>query len=236
MLRVVSTYNPAHWTTYVERNIRSWMEHVDAELVVYHEGDCPNIDGIVWRQWEDIPGAVDFIEQAKTFPPACGHFGNGYDYHRDAAKFSRKVFAQLDAAEEDGEYLMWLDSDVEVLRDFGTPLIESLMLGMPLARYERPGFHSETGVVIWDQRSPDTEQFFRGYRALYENRRIYCLPDGWHDCWALDFVVSKLGMPTANLTRGSRDFKSAHLAALNVVPDSELGAYLRHDKGNLKHA
>lgn len=232
MLRVVSTYNPAHWDTYVCRNLESWLENVDAELVVYHEGEQPDMDGIVWRQWEDIPGAVDFIREAESFPAACGQF-NGYDYHYDAAKFSRKVFAQLDAAEEHADHLMWLDSDVEVLRPFGEELVESLLMGLPMARYERPGFHTETGVVIWAL--GQCMRFFEGYRALYENRRVYCIPNGWHDCWALDFVVKQLGMPTANLTKGRGDFTSPH-SSLEVVSSSELGAYLRHDKGNRKYA
>ena len=232
LLRIVSTYNPADWDTYVKRNIESWRKHLDAEIVVYHEDDAPEMVGIEWRQWEDIPGAVEFIGQALEFPPACGRFGARYDYNYDAAKFSRKVFAQLDAAEESGDYLIWLDADVEVHRDIDEPLIQELLGGLAMARYERPGYHTETGVVIYDLRQ--CWAFFEAWQTLYENRRVYCLPKGWHDCWTLDFVVSQLGMATSNLTRGGRDYSTGQ--ALDVVPDSVLGAYLRHDKGMRKYA
>jgi len=237
-LRVVSTYDPANWGAFVQRNIRSWLEHLDAEFVIYHEGAEPPLqrDRIVWRQWEDIPGAQDFMRECEGFPPARGIFGKSYDYNFDAWKFSRKVFAQCDAADEGGELLLWLDSDVEMVRSLSTEKISELLTGLPMATYQRPGYHSETGVVIWDMRQREAQEFFRGYRALYENRRIFCLPSGWHDCWALDYVAEKTGMPVANLTRGGRDFQSPHYQSLHVVPDSELGAYLRHDKGMRKHA
>ena len=238
MLRIVSTYNPANWSAFVQRNIRSWLEFLeaDAELVIYHEGPEPALqrDRIVWRQWEDIPGAQDFVNECLAFPAAQGLFGRAYDYNYDAAKFSRKVYAQLDAADEGGDLLVWLDSDVEIIRPLETERIREILSGMALATYQRPGYHSETGIVMWDQ--AQAGEFWHAYRALYDNRRVFCLPNGWHDCWALDYVADKLRIPVANLTRGGRDYTSPHHQSLHVVPDSELGHYLRHDKGQRKYA
>jgi hypothetical protein len=221
---------------FVKRNILSWLEHTPFELCVYHEGKQPGLEHprLVWRQWEDIPGAVEFVEEAAKSKAARGMFGNGYDYNYDAHKFSRKVYAQADAAEEGTEYLLWLDSDVEVLQPMLSTVLEDVMRGMVLGRYERPGYHSETGVVIWDMRADVCRQFFKHYLGLYQSRRIYTSPRGWHDCWALDLVVDALKMPTANLcepghyTPGSPN--------LHVMPSSALGRYMRHDKGSRKRA
>ncbi len=233
-LRIVTTYNPAHWGVYVQRNLRSWLEHIDAEIVVYHEGPRSPLERerIGWRQWEEIPGAQDFIDECAAFPAARGRFGGAYDYNYDAHKFSRKVWAWLDAAEEPGDYLMWLDSDVEALAPFGVPLIQELMMGMAMATYQRPGYHSETGVVIWDLDRCET--LFRGLGALYRNRRVFCLDKGWHDCWALDFAIAQIGLTVANLTRDRREY-GPH-TDLEVVSKSDFGRYIRHDKGARKHA
>ena len=238
MLRVVSTYDPRNWEPFVERNLQTWLEHIDGELVIYHEDEQPDLKGPIWRQWEDIPGALDFRTQANQFPPAHGMFGQGdgkgYDYNYDAAKFSAKVYAQCDAAEERGDTLLWLDSDVEVKQGFGEDMIRDKLWSQPIGRFERPGFYTETGVVMWDLRQKN--DFFHGYRTLYDNRRIYCLQGGWHDCWALDFVIEQLGLATTNLTKGGQDFKSPHSGGKDVIGASELGVYFRHDKGPRKYA
>ena len=235
-MRIVSTFNPASWDAFVKRNILSWLEHTQCEIVVYHEGDQPPLEHprLIWRQWEDIPGAVAFHDEAKRFPPACGRFDQ-YDYNYDADKFARKVWAQCDAAQEETDYLVWLDSDVEILRDINTGLIESEINGMPIATYFRPGYHAECGVVIWDMQMPATIKFFLAYFNLYKSRNIYKLQRGWHDCWALDYVVYALQLPTTNLGKGG-DFTSPHYQMLDVIPGSTMGHYLRHDKGGRKNA
>jgi hypothetical protein len=230
-VRVVSTFNPECWDKFAKRNVLSWLEHTTWELVVYHEGEQPGLQHprLIWRQFEDIPGATDFIREARGFPPACGKFANGYDYNFDAAKFSAKVYAQCDAAVEAGEYLLWLDSDVEVTQTCLSAVIDKAMHGTAVGRYERPGYHSETGIVCWDLRRDVCDRFFTAYRRLYDTRRIYTLPRGWHDCWALDAIVDSLHMPCVNWTRAQPN-------QLAVVPGSELGTYMRHDKGMRKHA
>jgi hypothetical protein len=236
MERIVSTYNPADWGTHVQRNVESWLERTAFEVVLYHEGERPDFrhDRLVWRQWEDIPGAVAFTEEAKSFPPACGRFGRHYDYNYDAAKFSRKVFAQCDAAEEDADLLVWLDSDVFIAEPLFSRVLYDQLLACPMAIYERRGYHTETGVVLWDMKREECAEFFQGYRALFDNRRVYCLARGWHDCWAMDFVIAQLRMPIADLGPGG-DYSSPH-ANLEVVSRSELGHFLRHDKGMRKYA
>jgi hypothetical protein len=222
---------------FVKRNILSWLKHTECELVIYHEGKQPPVEHprLVWRQWEDIPGAVEFHEEAKKFPPACGRFVSGYSYHYDVDKFARKVWAQCDAAQEQTDYLIWLDSDVEITRDINRGVIEEAINGMPLATYVRPGYHCESGVVIWDMQMPATLKFFLAYLNLYKSRNIYKLQYGWHDCWALDYVCQAIQLPVQNLGKGG-DFTSPHYQQLDVIPGSYLGNFLRHDKGAKKYA
>jgi hypothetical protein len=229
-MRIVSTFNPKSWDAFVKRNVLSWLKHTTCELVIYHEGEQPPVEHerLVWRKWEDIPDAVAFHEEAAAFPAACGAFKDGYDYNYDVAKFGRKIWAQCDAAMEETDYLVWLDSDVELVRDLDVDVIEGQMNGMPIGTFFRPGYHCESGVVAWDMRQAITIQFFLAYISLFKRRTVYKLPNGWHDCWALDYVVSTIRMPFANF--------GTYSGNLDVIPGSPLGEYLRHDKGNRKYA
>jgi len=237
-LRIVSTFSPDQWAAFARKNVQTWLEHIDAEFVLYHEGEHPpNLQSprIMWRCWDEIPCAVEFVEDAINFAPACGRFGTQYDYNYDARRFAHKAYAQIDAAKEPGDLLLWLDADVELTRELSADRLEEMLAGAPMATFQRPGYHSETGVVLWDLRHPKAAEFFRGYERLYDSRRIYCIPRGWHDCWALDYVVEQLRIPCASLTKVTRDYGTPG-ANLHVVPESELGAYLRHDKGARKYA
>lgn len=243
-IRIVTTHNPAHWTTYARHNLESMLDFLPYEVVSYHEGTRPALehDRLVWRELWEVPGAEEFVDEAATFPPACGHFDGiksdrclpgsrlasaKYDYNFDAHKFARKVYAQCDAAEEPCDVLIWLDSDVEVLAPLSESRIEDTLGGMAMACYQRHGYHTETGIVFWDMRQEITARFFRHYRYLYDSRRVYTLAHGWHDCWALDAVSNVLAIPSTNLSR--------HPQRMDVVSSSALADVFRHDKGNRKY-
>lgn len=232
-MRIVTTYNPAHWSLYVERNIESWARHIPAEIVVYQEDDRP-IDNlkVVRRKLLDVPGLARFQHGIRDFKPAHGKFGAAYDYNFDAWKFSRKVYAQWDAAQEDTDILVWLDSDVFVTDDIPNDLWRVLLDGQAIATYQRPWYHSETGIVLWNQRHSANVAFWRAYRGIYDDGMIFRFSTGWHDCWALDACVENLKTPVSNLTTVDQ----GHGDGLEVVSTSILGDYLRHDKGNRKYA
>lgn len=226
--RIVTTFNPRHWGLYVERNLQSMLDFLPHEIVAYYESDRPELEHrrLVWRCLDDVPGCLDFVQEASIFRAARGLFER-YDYNFDAYKFCRKVYAQCDAASEGGaDVLIWLDSDVEVLAPLSDGQIETLLNGQSMATYQRHNFHTECGIVFWDMRRPECAEFFKHYRHLYDSRRIYTVPGGWHDCWALDAVVRALGIEPTQLSR--------HPDRLEVVSSSELGRVFRHDKGALK--
>lgn len=230
-VRIVTTYNPRDWAPFVRRNLESMLDFLPYDLVVYHEDDEPDLEHqrLTWRKFEDIPGAVDFCQEAAAFPPARGQFPGTYDYNFDVFKFARKVYTQADAAREEIDVLIWLDADVETVAPLSVGAIENLLNGMPMAIYARPWLHTETGIVFWDLRQKIVREFFRHYLHLYESRRVYTLPHGWHDCWAMDAVIEALGIPCTNLnTRGPGQYE--------VVSTSELGHVFRHDKGARKYA
>ena len=230
-VRIVTSHNPDHWSTYARRNLQSMVDFLPHEIVSYHEEvqEPEGVDShrLVWRHLWNVPGVRQFVQEAVGFPPAKGKFNGRYDYNFDVHKFCRKVYAQCDAALEGCDVLIWLDSDVEVLAPLSDGQIENAMNGQPMAIYQRNNMHSECGIVMWDMRHPVCSEFFRHYRHLYDSRRIYTIQGGWHDCWALDAVVRALKIVPTNLSR--------HPERIEVVSSSDLAFAFRHDKGMTKH-
>jgi hypothetical protein len=232
-IRIVTTHKPSHWAAYVRRNLESVLDFLPYEVVSYFEGATsikPDFEHhrLVWRDLSEVPGHDQFVAETDGFPPAQGLMGGKYDYNFDARRFSHKVYAQCDAAEEDCDVLIWLDSDVEALAPLSVGDVENTLNGMAMAIYQRPHTHTETGIVFWDMRQALSREFFRHYRHLYDSRRIYTIAGGWHDCWAMDAVIKALAIPVTNLT--------ARQGAWEVVSTSELAGVFRHDKGPRKHA
>jgi hypothetical protein len=233
MLRIVSTFNPTHWEPYVRGNIESWLKYTTADIVLYYEGNKPELvdERVQWRDWSRIPGALSFRTEASCFPPANGRFGQQkYNYNYDAVKFCHKVYAQLDCISDPGSYLIWLDSDVTITQPLMEAVIEKLMDGKAVGTFWRKGYHPETGVVVFNRNHPAMRTMANQYANLYETRNIFRLPRGWHDCWALAAACAVEDTPVADFTN-----KHTKEGVLHVVPESELGKYLTHAKGNRKH-
>lgn len=232
--RIVTTFNPDHWDTYVQNNLASMVKHIPAEMVVYRETEAQfHHARIVWRDLFKVPGFVRFMGQIEGLPAARGMFGGRYSYNHDIWKFCRKVFAQCDAAGEDADLLIWLDADVEVLQDVNPDTLREMLGDNAMGVYQRPEYHSECGIVLWNLKHPALKNFWPAYLGLYTQHQIFRCPMGWHDCWALDATVASMGVPVANLSPAIR---TGGNDALDVIPKSALAPYFRHDKGAKKHA
>ena len=229
-MKIVSTFNPAHWDLYVKRNMQSWLDHTDCEIVCYYEGEQPELEGIEWRRLADVDGLVTFLGSIEHFPKAHGATDSGYNYNFDANKFSRKVFAQCDAFKDNSDYLIWLDSDVRLFKDVTLTDIKTWMGDGDIALFQRPGYHSESGIVFWKNNSK-TDSFFKLYQSLYETGEILKHPQGWHDCWAMDSVIMNTDIKASNLT----PMRVWELGNLHVVPHSVVKKHMEHNKGNRKY-
>lgn len=233
-MRVVTTYNPETWGLFAKNNIESMIKHIDAEVVVYQEPfeqeqklDCK------CKNLFEVPGIVQTLTQSNGFEPSRGMFIDRgkqvYNYHYDVWKFCRKVFAICDAAEDISECLMFLDADVEVLQDVTQEMIKDWVGDDAIALFQRENWHSEGGIVVYNLLHPLIRQFFDRFRDLYTSGHIYQIPMGWHDCWAMDACIDGLKLPVKNLSPVLTE-------GLEVVSNSMLSPYFRHDKGAKKYA
>lgn len=183
--------------------------HWPYPVTVYSEDDLP-----VPNQRLDDPAYLLFTQDPDTTT----------DYRFQARRFSRKVFAVLDAAKAGGR-LIWIDADTAAFKDIPKDFLAGLLPpGKHIAYLGREKMHSECGFVLYD--CDKLGEFFRKWRDLYVTGDIFDLPE-WHDSYVFDHLRQKMKIPCENI---SGPGKRAHHPFIN----SPLGKYLDHMKGNRK--
>jgi hypothetical protein len=208
-VRVVTSLSREGYDTYGKRFLETYHRHWKLPLVVYSEDDLP----IPYRPLDD-PDHLRF----RANPDAS------QDYRFQAVRFSHKVFAILDAA-QDGGRIVWLDADVVTFKDVPEKFIADLLpKGKHIAYLGRTHMHSECGFVIYD--CDKLGAFFAEWRRLYTSGDIFGLKE-WHDSYVFDHLRQKLNIPSENI---SGPGKAAHHQFIN----SPLGKYMDHLKGGRK--
>ena len=155
------------------------------------------------------------------------HWKTGYNFRKDAYKFSKKVFAIDVAAKHAGSgLLIWLDADTLTFKDIPISFLQDFMPNnFDLACLERRGYHSECGFVIYNLNRPTTKNFISKFVNLYYTGDVFTLPE-WHDSWVFDWLRKKLLVST---------FSIPHTDMAHPFNYSKLGEYMDHMKGDRKY-
>lgn len=186
------------------------------------------------------PAAVAFSAKhegnpvANGFRPGCPIASwrskkTGYDYRKDAFRFSKKVFAinLVIPSISDADQFMWLDADTITLKGVPPTLFDFLPpRNYALAYLDRTPYHSECGFVGYNLAHPTTRPFLQEFSRLYESEQVFKL-DEWHDSWVFDWLRKKLAIPSFQIPYDKR-----HITHPFVY--SELGQYMDHLKGMRK--
>lgn len=227
-MRSVTSFGPDGFRLYGQTFLESYVEHVDVPIDVYYENDKPDFDHplVKFHDLFKVNGCLEFLEQC-SFPAMRGElWADGKrNYRYDIFKFSRKSFAQIDAASRSPQKLYWIDADIEFKAPFQFPdMGDAFMVYLG-----RPEWHSCASLVGWNLHHPVAGEFFRRYWLLHMTGTVFCLPE-WHDSFVLDWLRQQTGVPAINLAQGM-DLKGP----ANVF-DAVFGDVAHHKKGNLKHA
>lgn len=230
--RYVTSMSRAQFDLYGEKMLRTFVEYwPDGEMLVYSEDSLPDIhDRIIHQSLWGIPGLRQFHEGLSRFPICHGQFPKpdgsiGYDYRRNVAAFSKKAFAQMDAARAFRGYLFWLDADTVTHKHVPAYLLERWMEGQFAIVMRRKHWHLCSSFVGWD--CANAENWWAAYRDVYESGRVLTAPQ-WDDAYVLQLC---LGEQTS-----VRDI-AAHIdqpGPHNVFNDV-FGELASHAKGNLKY-
>lgn len=233
----VTTFSQTGYNEYAKEHLESWKENWPGKIVAYTEAHHL-LDGVEERPFFSIQGTVPFFQYIQNLPLAHGKTEKGYDYNKDAWKFTRKVFAQWDVLKDYEGIVYWLDADVKVRKPVPRSFLEEVFEDKPLVYLGREGFYTETGVIGFDTRKPKFKEFLDYYINCYRSGAIFTLPR-WHDCQAFDWAREMSGIEGKNLTDywkipEGQEKVVMTLKELNVFNRSVFGEYLKHYKGNRK--
>lgn len=227
-MRAVTSFGPAGWELYAKRFLETYCQHVDMPIDVYIEGDeIPQFahEKVTYRNLWAVDGALQFMRMS-DFPAARGHEWGDLskrNYRYDVNRFSRKSFAQIDAAKRvPSGMLFWIDADVVFSDKFDPPTEFECM-----AYLGRPEWHSCASFVGWNLDRPEARAFMEHYRRLYRDGDVFRLPE-WHDSYVLDWIRGQSKIPARNLAEG------LDLVGPANVFDAVFAPAARHLKGALK--
>lgn len=155
------------------------------------------------------------------------------DITHQAAKFARKVYAQLDVlTQKKAKYVWYLDADFVTLAPVTKELLKTITgktayLGC-LPRWQRKKF-TETGFMFWDTEHTAHEEWCKHYDECYSKDIIFQYPE-WHDCYAFDHAtLTLLNQKKIEIVDMGFGDTSRH-----PLVKGPLGKYFDHLKGGRK--
>lgn len=221
-MQVVTSFSEEGFALYGAKFLESYHEHVDAPLTIYTEWDFKSPD-FECKDLRKVPGFQEFLAVSGMLPAfrgrAWGEEQRNYRY--DVHTFFRKSFAQIDAASHHGDWLYWIDADIEFTGPFRFPQRDAFMLYLG-----RPEWHSCASFVGWNLKHEASGEFWKRYWLLYVTGTVFALPE-WHDSFILDWLRHEMQFPAHNLAAGL-DLKGPANVFDEVFPNAH------HKKGNLK--
>lgn len=206
----VTTFPEWGWDVYAKRCVGSWVKAWPDSILAYYEGAAPppSVPGVEFRPLQS-EARDKFLSIRVPQPP---------NFLYDVKRFCHKVFAQLLAMGE-VEQFFWIDADVEMTHPVPEMLLEEIMEQSFVSFLGRDTY-TEAGLIAFNQKHEDWDDFEKRYRYCYEDAGIFKLPY-WTDCHAFDFARAGGGY---NMTPDGKGVD-------NVLPDSPLGDYMVHYKG-----
>ena len=236
---VVMTFPTKYWDVYGSHSVPSfdkyWPKDINAYVYVEGEQNLPykpservhllNFD-------EHITGDKEFAEKYKDKDIFDDRVGGDIS-KRQAVKFSKKVFAQLEQLKNPTtRYVIYLDADLATLKEVPLELLSNLTQGNQYVsfpdRRARNKF-TETGMMIWDTEHVFHKLWCKMYENMYKCGEIFECPE-WHDCYAFD-------VPTFKLEKAG-NIKCADLGygvnSRHPLVAGPLGKYFDHMKGGRK--
>ena len=229
---------------------KNWPENIKGTAICEEPENLPYTPSPRLRvlDFDETVGTVvsDFENRNKDKP--IFDLGTTGNIALQAAKFARKVFAQLHVLRNPPSRFVWYtDADLETHQPISEDLLDGLTDGGhymsftprwwkknmsledALATKQLGKGYTETGLICWDTEHPAHQEWCDLYESCYTQDKIFEF-DAWHDCVAFDYATITLILEKKirilDLADGVR---SSH-----PLVSGPLGKYFDHLKGQRK--
>jgi len=225
--------------------IENWPKEVKCVALVENANKLKNLeaDNLTILDFDECVGFDVLNFESRNAWRGISDFSTVGDITKQAAKFARKVFAQLYVLENyNFDFLHYIDSDLQTvhkltIEEVSTYAVsDSLVSCFPRWWLKEKvnlcdlhiGF-TETGYIIWNKNHPAFLEWIEHYKSCYLDDKIFDFKQ-WHDCIAFDYATLVCENKYSNVTRDlSNGIKSKH-----PIVESCMGKYFDHMKGSRK--
>lgn len=182
-MRVVTTCHKAGWEQYGQKcldGLKKWPS--EAEILWYTEGfDLPQQQRVREIKGDMLDGLRAFKERWRHYRPP--------DWRFDVTRFANKAYALYDGLRDHDGFGVWMDADIVTHKRMPKDYLRGLLPeGCYIALFQRDGFHSEVGLVLFDCSHPQHGAFMDYYRNLYDSGRFKDAHE-WHDAVMMDVTL-----------------------------------------------
>ena len=235
---VVMTFPKSKWIEYGQHCVpsfdKNWPSDVQAYVYLEGEGQMPYVatSRVNYIDYTEISAPIEAFEQRNAHKGISDLSTTG-DIGVQAAKFARKVFAQLDQLKNPKTRFVWyLDADCKTLVPLSEQFLESIANQGQYASYiDRPMKYTETGMMVWDTQHPAHKEWCERYEECYTEDKIFNY-DAWHDCIAFDHATRPM-LKSGKFKMFDLGF-SMWKQTNHPLVAGPLGKYFDHMKGNRK--
>ena len=208
----------------------------EGEIYVYYE-EVPDAIRILHphihcENFRNIPRLIEYLKIISKLPFARGIMADGkYNYRYDVYSWCRKVFYQINAAENFDGVLIWLDGDIVTYEEIDEELIHDWINGYEIAVMDRIGYPLDASMIIWDCSKFKTKDLLYNYRWMFESGAIFTLPE-WTDIPALEILIKQMEITRNDIAKYiDSDKKGKAANVFDIVMDGKA----KHLKGKLKN-
>jgi len=174
---VVTTFNRQLYDEYAMAFIESFPE--DLDLVVYSEDELP-------FEYRPLTKQRAFVER-NSHRPVTG-------FKHDAVRFCYKpyaIYSAMSYLELHPEYtrLLWIDADTVFKSSIDEEWITTHLHkeNSIMSYLGRPNYHSETGILLFNHKQQNTQQYLNDVIMYYMTDSIYTLKEQ-HDSFVWDYA------------------------------------------------
>ncbi len=225
--------------------ISNWPKEVEGIALVENANQLKNLEtnNLTILDFDKCVGSNVKNFESRNAWRGISDFSTVGDIAKQAAKFSRKVFAQLYVLENYSfDFLHYIDSDLQTLSKLTIEDITSYAVSDSLVscfprwwlkeKLNVENLHigfTETGYIIWNKNHPAFSEWVEHYKACYITDKIFEFKE-WHDCIAFDYATLICNSKYFDVVRDlSNGIKSKH-----PIVESSMGKYFDHMKGSRK--